>query len=1031
MLAVVLSPMAALAGAGGTPGPAPRDVAAAVAFRAKLGLRADRAFVGASFSNPAFDSTTWGVPLDRAEAAEVGRRAGLQRAAARALRQWSTDGAFAGAYLDQRAGGAVVFLTTGDPARARRGLGKLLPAGQDGAGVRFERARRSMAELLALQQRVNADLRGGALDAFGVTSTAIDARANAVAIGVAGDAAAAEGPLRARYGDGVTVAFEPPAQGGDAAGCESRNECPPAKGGIEIRSADTGFNCTTGFIVRVAGSPEPRILTAGHCFGASGGTGTGRVWTQAGEEIGWAEFGYWVDGGDADVALLAPAPDAIGGDRNLVFRASRTDLAPIVDWAATAEQVQGGLVCRAGAKSNYQCGTITLTNRTREVDGRTIDHQWVVDYDACPGDSGGPYLLGGVAYGIHSDSSFGCDPSTNQAWYSPIGWALEVLRQRGHPVELCTTASCGAETNVWSPRGATGDGAWEPTLLPVADGRVLKAGGLAADPLGPAGEGIGAPRPQLFDPATGEWVDTASPPWAPAECEGQFAVGLADGRVLVGGGRRLDAGDPDRCAGAHLFDPAAGPEGSWAPAAPPPVALVAAGAVLLGDGRAFVTGGAGDDGATPVALAYSPGEDAWESLAPPPAGARAPLVLRIPGGRIIVSGGHVVDGASGGLTDVAATHLYDPETDAWTATSAVGADGIEGVVLASGRVVVAGGRDLSWDGAQQSTARAAVSRFDPATGGWTQLAPLPTPRSAFTLVELSNGLLLAAGGRAGADAAPSRTADAYDPASTAWYRAPALGVARAGQGSAMLAGGAILVAGGGTSSSESYVPGDVLPPRAAAPTASLRTGAKMTSTAIPVRLSWSATDTGGSGVGTYDVARSTDGGPFSTIATRVTLPTFDALVGQGHRYRFQVRPRDWAGNAGAWRAGATISLAIVDDGARSVTYAGTWKRLTVGGYSGGGVRYTKAAGASATFRFTGRGFSFVSTRGPTMGSARIYVDGKLAGTVNLRNDAWVYRFVAFQRTWSSTGSHSVRIVALGTSGGPRVDIDAFVVLSLP
>ena len=83
--------------------------------------------------------------------------------------------------------------------------------------------------------------------------------------------------------------------------------------------------------------------------------------------------------------------------------------------------------------SSYHCGTIVLTNRTKEVDGRTIDHQWVVDFDACPGDSGAPYLLNGVAYGIHTDSTTGCEPSKNQAWYSPIGWVLDVLAAQEPP----------------------------------------------------------------------------------------------------------------------------------------------------------------------------------------------------------------------------------------------------------------------------------------------------------------------------------------------------------------------------------------------------------------------------------------------------------------------------------------------------------------------------------------------------------------------------------------------------------------------
>ena len=1007
------------------------EVAAAVAFREKLGFRADRAFVAGTFEDHGFSASAWGVPLDAGEAAEVARRTKVQKDAAAALRTWAADPAFAGAYIDQRARGALVVLTKDDPARARAAVDRLMPAG---ANARFLRVQHSMAELLALQDRVNADLRAGALAALGVTSTALDARANAVVVGIAADRPEIRAALAGRYGDAVQPRLELPAQGGDA--CTARDSCAPAKGGIEIVSSYNGNNCTIGFLVQVVGSPDARLLTAGHCVGKSGGTGTARTWRHDGGDMGWAEFSWWNDGADADVALIAPSSGAISGARNLLYRSSSSDIASVDGWQATAAQVQGAIVCRSAAVSGYHCGTIELTNRTKDVDGHSIDHQWVVDFDACPGDSGGPYMAGDIAYGIHSDSTVGCEPGQNEAWYSPMGWVLSVLSARGHPVQLCTSSSCGASTNAWTQGASLDAPSWDAKLIPLSDGRVLHVGGTSGDLLATPAAGATGRTPEIFDPASGAWSDTASPPWAPADCDGQFAVRLGDGRVLVGGGRHVGAGSDDVCTGAHVFDPTDGNTGSWATVAPPPPVLESAGAVLLEDGRAFVTGGSGADGKTPTALAYDAGGDAWTTLAPPPRGAFAPLVLGLADGRVLVSGGYVVsDPAGPGYADVTSTYLYDPGTDDWSTTTGVGARGLAGVVLGDGRVVVAGGQHLSWDGTQHSSFSTKVSRFDPSSGAWTTLASLPTGRAELTLAALGNGFLVAAGGLVSGSSpggAASRTAEAWDPTSKAWYPVADLNTSHATQAAAVLDDGRLLVAGGGTAVTETYLLGDVIPPTAGTPTTYLRSGANMGVTSAPLRLTWSAaSDSGGSGAGTFDIARSMDGGAYGTIATRVTGTSYDTSASGNHLYRFRIRPRDWAGNVGAWKTAAEIRLAVTQQTASSISWTSGWATAKATGYAGGSLKYANSAGKRATYGFTGRGIAWVSTRGPTRGSARVYIDGNYVKTINLNHPSVSARYVAYARSWSSVGRHTISIVVSGTSGHPRVDVDAFEVITNP
>lgn len=963
--------------------------------------------------------------------AELHRRAADQARLGAALRAAARDGSTGGAYFDEA--NVAVFLTTGDPATARAKVLRLLPSG---AQVRFLHVKHSLEDLEAVQDRINADLRAGLLRERGIVSSAIDTRANAVVLGATITDAELRAAMQRTYGSAVLVVVEAPAQGGDDGECLSRSDCPPAKGGLRIDTSN-GKYCTSGFMVRVVGSNSLRILTAGHCLAHTGGTGTSRKWTHNGMGVGWSEFDSYATGADADAGLINPSSYPIAGDRNLLYRSSQTDIVGITSWKPTAEQVQGSVVCRAGAVSGYLCGAVTLTNKTMDVDGTSIDHQWVVNFDACPGDSGAPYLVDDVAWGIHSDSTYGCNPGTNQAWYSPIGWVLDTLAAADHPIELCTDPSCGNGANAWLARGSLQGVTWNPQLVTLDDGRVLKVGGDDGDLEPGASADSPPPDVEIFDPASGTWSAAAAPPWLPDHCAGQFATAMADGTVLVGGGAPMDGAVGDRCgSAAFLFDPSSGPAGAWTSVAPMPASIVAAGAVALDDGRVFVAGGTGDHGTTPLALAYSPTKDRWTTLTPPPTGAFAPLVLRLGDGRVLVAGGYTIDDpALPSYADSTATYLYDPDAGTWSTTTSVGRRGIAGVVLADGRAVVAGGEDLSWNGAQQRTFVTNVRVLNPASGSWTSLAPLRSGRSNIGLVQLPNGQLMAAGGSTtsgGSGGQSTKAADVYDWLTNTWYAAAAMSDARAMGGIAVMDDGMVLVAGGGTASSETYWFGDISPPVGATPVAHLRSASTLNYPSVPATVAWaSAHDGGGAGVGTYDIARSTDGGAYVTLATNWTSTSYPTSVSVGHTYTFRVRARDWAGNVGSWQVAATVKPAVTQQTSSSVTYSGTWSTGKTTQYTGDTVKYATTAGASATYSFTGRAIAWVTTKAKRSGSAKVYIDGVLAATLNLYASTYTYRYIAFERTWSTSGAHTIKIVVVGTAGHPRIDIDAFLVLRNP
>ena len=92
------------------------------------------------------------------------------------------------------------------------------------------------------------------------------------------------------------------------------------------------------------------------------------------------------------------------------------------------------------------------------------------------------------------------------------------------------------------------------------------------------------------------------------------------------------------------------------------------------------------------------------------------------------------------------------------------------------------------------------------------------------------------------------------------------------------------------------------------------------------------------------------------------------------------------------------------------------------------MRRTSRAGATATLRFTGREIAWVASKTPASGSARVLVDGKSVALVHLRATTAAQRRVVFARTWATAGTHTIRIVCLGTRSHPQVSLDALLVL---
>jgi GH25 family lysozyme M1 (1,4-beta-N-acetylmuramidase) len=221
---------------------------------------------------------------------------------------------------------------------------------------------------------------------------------------------------------------------------------------------------------------------------------------------------------------------------------------------------------------------------------------------------------------------------------------------------------------------------------------------------------------------------------------------------------------------------------------------------------------------------------------------------------------------------------------------------------------------------------------------------------------------------------------------------------------------------------------DGIPPTLSAPATRLWSGRTLGTSTVPVRVSWAATDP--SGIVATGLQRSINGGSWATT----TLPTKAALAADsaipiGGTATHRVRATDTKANTSAWLAGEPARAIVHQQSSSAVAWTGTWRTATWSSASGGSVRYATAKYASATFRFTGSSVAWVAAKGTTRGGAWVYVDGAFAGSVSLWSATGQSRAIVFARSWGTVGTHTLKIVAAGTAGHPRIDVDAFVRLT--
>jgi hypothetical protein len=211
-----------------------------------------------------------------------------------------------------------------------------------------------------------------------------------------------------------------------------------------------------------------------------------------------------------------------------------------------------------------------------------------------------------------------------------------------------------------------------------------------------------------------------------------------------------------------------------------------------------------------------------------------------------------------------------------------------------------------------------------------------------------------------------------------------------------------------------------------------------TSGTLPVRISWSATDS--DGIAAYEVQQSTDGGAWTNVAlSSATATSATPKLEAGKTYQFQVRAKDSAGNWSEWEQGSKFKVNVLQETDTTIAYnPGAWSTQSLSTASGGTLRYASASGNSAKLSL-GAGVlsaAWVGPRGTDRGKAEVWVDGAKAKDLDLYSSTAQPRRMLFTANGlSASTAHTVEVKVLGTknasSSGTRADVDAFVVLSPP
>jgi hypothetical protein len=219
------------------------------------------------------------------------------------------------------------------------------------------------------------------------------------------------------------------------------------------------------------------------------------------------------------------------------------------------------------------------------------------------------------------------------------------------------------------------------------------------------------------------------------------------------------------------------------------------------------------------------------------------------------------------------------------------------------------------------------------------------------------------------------------------------------------------------------------PPAVPDTTAPMPTGPRATihgrlTSRVPVRLEWRSKDPDVAG---YWLWRSVDGGAWKYVDRRDLWKSSARLKLERDRsYRFLVHAYDASGNASPAVLGTKFRPHIIQERNRQISYRGSWRRLYRWQASRRHLALPRGGRSAAKLRFYGKAIAWVSHTSLEGGVARVTIDGRSVGRIDLTSTTPGAREVVFSKLFTERGWHRIAVVPVAGSGPTAVD--AFVVL---
>ena len=221
-------------------------------------------------------------------------------------------------------------------------------------------------------------------------------------------------------------------------------------------------------------------------------------------------------------------------------------------------------------------------------------------------------------------------------------------------------------------------------------------------------------------------------------------------------------------------------------------------------------------------------------------------------------------------------------------------------------------------------------------------------------------------------------------------------------------------------------------------------------TDIPLRMRWTGADAT-SGLTGYDIwgqGPRWDGNKKLVEGSSATSYVYDGSNYRGEcgegamtANRFWVSTQDNRGNTASTglvgqhvRLWQETGLDANGDPGVAVTRTGTWTVANCSCFNNGKTLYSTAKGASLSYKVTadqpGQVVGVVVEKNSNRGAVNISVDGGTATAVSTYAASAKHRVIVWQKSLS-VGTHTLKLTNVGTTGRPRIDVDAIMLTTGP